>query len=578
MQALPNESSSSRNDREIARKQQREELPGRYVKKQGQLENARSNFQPMWEDITTFVMPGHQRFDYNIVPGEQKQPFVVDSTARQAHQMHTSHLFVGLTNPTDRWFALTLKFKHQERVHDSGRTTNKDLMGISRVRDWLTTASDRIYSCLQSTKTRFATANYEVLSSIAGYGTGCMYIGHTLGEAIRYQAIPLREIFIEEDSHGHIHWVQRKFQLMANEAVHMWADYNISDQLQEIADKSPDQKVDFLHIVHKSYNSGFYGKATTPNKYYSTYICLLDNSQILESGYREMPYIVARSMVNPGDAYGYSAATVSMPDTRMLQGLWWTTIDTAQKIANPCTLVADDGILNFDNRPGQTIIGGLDNQGRPRAMPLPQGGDNSTNILVCEQQRQMIRGAFGTDLINQPIDTDKTATEIRQRALEHVRAQAAQNARLEAEYAGPIIMRTYQILKEIGELPPMPPEIDGYDLVIDYLGPLSQAQKMVSAYVVNDYLQSVAPVMQIDPQSVMRRLDLDVILKHNAQYYPLPKGFIRDDKEVKEQVEAEAQMIQQQQQSEQAQMALNQAEQVANIEHETEMGGAFDAY
>jgi hypothetical protein len=534
------------------------------------LREKRRPFEPHWNAISRFILPTSEHFEWHHTPGKPKDPRVVDSTGRIACQQLTSFVYTGITNPSQRWFELSLKFMKIRRLDNAGRTTIIDLGAKTEVQNYLKECSDIIYKAFQSPKTRFETANFETISSIVGLGTGCLYVGHEAGEAIRFQSIPLHELFLIENDRGEVDTVYRRFTYTVRQAVKRWGLDKLGPKLRAKFDANPFEEVQFLHIVHPSDESNFFGRAWGAHKYYSCYQCLTDDHILSESGYKHMPYIVARWIKNTNEVYGLSQSSLTLSDVQMVQRMHWNHLVMEEKMTNPVTLVMSNSDVQMDHRPGATIVGGMDSMGRPTVSQMSINGDMNAGLAMEEQVRSRIRAAYFMDRLSQMDDPRSTATEARIRQMEQIRQLAPANTRLEHEYAGPLVHRVYELLKAAGELPQEPEIIRGHDLIVEYSGPMSQAQRQVGADVLNQFIAQIQGAMQIDPE-VAREFDWKLGARSTANLYPLFAGFTRDKRDVDAEREAEAEAQAQAAQSAQMQQGLNQMEQLAGMSED--LGG-----
>jgi hypothetical protein len=149
--------------------------------------------------------------------------------------------------------------------------------------------------------------------------------------------------------------------------------------------------------------------------------------------------------------------------------------------------------IEYDERLGQVL--------RPVAQDrsgMPIG------LEIAQALREDLSSAFFLDKIKLPeVGPDMTATEVRRRIEEHVRAASPLFEPLEQEYNTPLCELAFQILREGGAFGPaevMPETLRGSDIQFTFRSPVSDMADQSDAAIFVEGLASVIqPAAQFDP-------------------------------------------------------------------------------
>jgi hypothetical protein len=225
---------------------------------------------------------------------------------------------------------------------------------------------------------------------------------------------------------------------------------------------------------------------------------------------------------------------------------------------------------NYYDETGRTISAIQMQQGG-----YPIGSDREAKV------RESIRKHFMTDFFTL---LSRAALEGRQLNVPQVLEMQGEKAvmlgtiigRLNSECFDPFLDRVFQIEREAGRMPP-PPDIllaSPQRVQIEYVGPLAQAQRrLFKTQGIRQGLGAIAPFLEMDPQ-VMDNIDLDLATRVILEAYGFPMNAIRESGFVEQTRKARMEM---QQAQEQAQLALQAAQQVPNLSKSPEAGSIVEA-
>jgi hypothetical protein len=242
-------------------------------------------------------------------------------------------------------------------------------------------------------------------------------------------------------------------------------------------------------------------------------LVLKDDEVVLnETPLADHPYIIPRWQTVSGSQYAHSPATViALPDARLLQRITYTLLEAGEKATNPPMLAVQEAIRSdialyaggitwadaeYDERLGEVL--------RPLTMDksgLSFGAD------MADRHIEMIKKAFFLDQINLPSFDGKamTATEVRVRTEEYIRAALPLFEPLEQEYNAAACEKSFNILIQHGAFgapADWPEEVRGLQLKWQFDSPLADAANKEDAFSFKEAADLLAIASAIDPSLV----------------------------------------------------------------------------
>jgi hypothetical protein len=202
---------------------------------------------------------------------------------------------------------------------------------------------------------------------------------------------------------------------------------------------------------------------------------------------------------------------------------------------DPVLLLADDGLMNMEKRPGGMVAGGTNADGKPLVNVLPTGEIQITKEMMAEE-KSLINDAFLVTLFQILTETPQmTATEVIERTNEKGILLAPTVGRQQSEYLGPLIDRELDLLVQQRLLPPMPPRLQEargeYQVV--YTSPISRAMKAQEAAGFIRTVETVKELVNItqDP-SLLDPFDFDTAIPAIADIQAVPVSWMADDEQI----------------------------------------------
>lgn len=485
------------------------------IRRWEQLAAERVVFESTWQDIADYLL-GRRDFLTKRTQGERRDTKLFDTTAMQSADFLSSSLHGFMTNPSTRWFEL--------RIDD-------DVLEQSEaVQLWLEDAADRMFAVFADPDGTHAQACHEFYLDLGSFGTAGMFVGDAPGKGVLYQTRALGEIFIAEDAAGRIDTVFRKFSLSARQAKQEFGDRCPPKVEQALANNKPQEMFEFIHAVHP--RREYDGQKRDPGNmpFASCYVSLADKTKISEGGFQELPYMVARWSKDAGETYGRGPGWSALVEQKMLHAMSKTMLKAAQKRADPPLLVADDGVmLPVRTVPGGLNFGRMDGNRQEFIRALKTEGDVGLTLELMEQRRQMVRDAFYVGILQMLRDPRMTAEQVRALQDEMMRLMGPTLGRLQSEFLGPKIDRTFSIMARQMLFADPPPELGGRTIRVEYVSPLAKMQKSSQANAVIKTMQAAGEMATFAPD-VLDNIDHDKAIRIISEANGAPMKVLRDPK------------------------------------------------
>jgi hypothetical protein len=498
------------------------------VKKFERLKSERANWDTYWEQLAQFIIPRKDNVYGHPTVGEDKHNRLYDSTSIHSNELLASALHSMLTNPSSVWFGLS--------------TGEKELDNIKEVRQWLQDAVMKIIKTLNNSN--FQEEIHETYIDLGGIGTSVLDIMEDGQSVIRFKSRPIYEGYIEESSRGVVDTVYSEYEWTLRQIVQEFGKdaLKASFELEREFETNPERK---YCIIHAREPQSHKKDAKT-----ASYHVLKEHAYLLkEAKFNEQPYAVPRWTKISGEKYGRCPGMKALPDIKMLNQMMRTAIRAAQKAADPPLMVPDNGfLLPIRTTPGGTNIYRAGT--KDRIEPLIHNARLDINAEMIETTRIRVRQAFFIDQLQLQDGPQMTATEVMQRTEEQLRMMGPIIGRFNNELLKPIIDRVFGIMLRKQMFGPVPEALAKRELEVRYISQISKAQRASEADTFTRVVQSIAPIIEAQPQ-VFENFNGDEILRYHANIFGLPEEMLNSRDQVQQSRQAQQQAQAAQMQSEQ---------------------------
>jgi Bacteriophage head to tail connecting protein len=514
-----------------------------------QFQAARTTFGGHCEEVAELILPTSRNTffyqNYNT-PGAKKTQQQVDSTGALA--LH-------------RFCAIADSLVTPRNMFWHGLQGDDYVMKDRDSRLWFENTTKLLFRQRYAAYANFAAQNYNNWQSLGAFGNSTMYVDkfdnrwHGGGKGLRYKSVPFGETFYGENHQGKVDRILRWFRLTPYQAVQKWGRDALPEALVAPLNQDSQWGYSFIHCVRPrgdDYDPGALNEKSLPFESYYLSIegrCLMAPPR----GYRVFPYAVSRYDQTPGEVYGRGPAMLVLPSLKTLNLEKSIFLKSGHRAADPVLLIADDGLVGMNLRPGAMNKGGVTSDGKPLVHVLPTGDIQITEKMMGEE-RSIIDDVFLVSLFKVLSENpNMTATQVIELVNEKGMLVAPTLGRQHTEYVGGMVPRELDLLSSMGMLDRPPPRLleamrQGVDYEVTDTSPLSLA---ASAGKAAGFLRTIEQVRELvnvtQDESLLDPFDFDVATPEIARINNVPEAWMADNNKIaaKRKARAQAQANQQ---------------------------------
>lgn len=489
------------------------------------LKSERLPWDNLYQEVADFVLPKRAAFTTPLTPGENRFDYLHDDTAPWSLDQFANGVHSELTSSLTKWFAA--QFRNQDARRDRG------------MMEWLDYATTVLYDQFNSANSSFHPSLQEVYTDLGAFGYGTLYSEWSRQDrGVLFQARFPGELYLVEDQYGRIRGVVRCYKITVTQFIEQYGANRLPETIkQQVAQgKVPHGKTfEMVHAVLPREHPVMSKFAVPKNfSFGSIRVCKETGPEPLGvAGYTSLPFHIARWGRRTGEVYPQSPAIMALPSIRRANTM---NVDLTRIInywAEPAIQAPDDEFLApYDLSPRAMNYYRPGTQDRLETIASVAGDINAALALVEKTQASITR-AFFVDAFLTTADSNGQnvkATFVAQRRDERFRQLASMLSRVEREFLGSIIDRTFSLCQEHGLIPPAP--MPGADFDIEYLSPITRAQRSETLDGLYQQVELAATASQFDP-SAMQVFNWDNIMQDTARdIYTLPSSWYRSPEEL----------------------------------------------
>ena len=534
------------------------------------LKSERSSWIPHYRTISEYLLPRNGRFvttDRNR-GSESRFNSIVDSTGTKALHTLGAGLMAGMTSPARPWFRLAIQ--------------DTDLMEYEPVKEWLGVTTTLMRNVFNRSNTYRSLHN--VYEELGAFGTAASIILPDFNNVIHHHPLTAGEYAISTDANGRVNTLAREFQMTVSQVVREFKYENCSKSVQKAYDAhNLDQWIDICHIIEPRDDRDYESKFAKDMAYASCYFELSgdadrkEGKMLREGGFKRFPAIVPRWQINGGDIYGASPAMEALGDIKQLQHQQIRKAECIDYQTRPPLQVPSSmrnteidalpaGIMYYD---GSSPTGGV--------KAAFEVNLNLQHLLMDIQDvRERVRSNFYADLFMMLANDNRsgiTAREVAERHEEKLLMLGPVLERLHDEMLNPLIDITFDRMVDANMLPPIPKELEGFEMNVEFVSMLAQAQRAVGISGVERLTTFVGQLaMAKQDQGVWDNLDTDKMVDGYADMTGVDPKFILASEEVDALREERAKQQQAQQQMAMMAQAAESASKLGSVQTNPEGG------
>ncbi len=510
----------------------------------------RSPFLAHWKDLAQYLMPYRQQFEItDNNRGERRNLSIIDSTATLCLRDLAAGLMSGLTSPSRPWFKFT--------------TNDKKLSENKKVKVYLDQITDIEAAILL--QSNFYNEAPNLYGDGGAFGTSALYMEEDYDNVVRFYHWPIGSYYLANNDKMRVAVAVRDLTYTVREIVekfgtdpktgeidfsnitvnvqNLWAQGQLEAwvYVTHVIEINPDWQPKSMLAKHKRYRSVWYERGVMGSGMNLQMIPMgpdLDR-YLRESGYDYFPVLVYRWGRSGEDIYGTVCPGMeALGDIKQLQMGERRKAQAIEKWVNP-PLVGDSSLRSslVTQVPGGMNWVNMSN-GQEQLKPLYSvNPDISTLNKSQEEVRERISRAMYNDLIRMMLDSERkqiTATEVEERTGEKEFILGPMMEQLNQGVLDPLIINVYRMANKQGLMPPMPEELKGKRVTIEYVSVMAQARKAVGKAAMVDFSQFVTSLEQGNPNdpSIGDIVDKDEQVRQYADMISIPAVVIRSEDEV----------------------------------------------
>ena len=535
-----------------------------------EMSNDAATWIPHWKDISDYMLPWRGMYmTEGDLPnlGSKRHGNIINGTAKRALRTLAAGMQGGLASPSRPWFNLTLR--------------DKELAKYGPVKEWLHDVQDRMYTILN--ESNFYTEIHELYEELSGFGTGFMYVQPNGRMGVRFKAFTVGSYLLACDQFGMPDSVLRMEWQTTRQLVQRFGEDALPDDIRMKLKEGTDAKarLQFHRINHLIMpNEDFTGMTPLNSDMPYTSLWWMDgktDQALRHSGFDGFPGAAARWNTTGGHTYGNSPGMDVLGDVKELQRLCMDISVGVNKGVNPATVnaIGHQKML-------QTFAGGQNDPPNPHAAQFGMRKlyDIQLDLAAAAAHKQdlmmEIREGLYNDLFLMLMDRNpKTATEVAEMHEEKLMMLGPVIERQFFELLDPVLQRVYLIAERQGMLPPMPDELNGMTLEIEYKSLLAKAQKLVGVDAIRSYVGFAAELATTQmnlqqPPTAWDSVDEDEVMKAFHDSVGAPPKLLRTMDKIKQ---LRMQRAQQQQAAMQEQQQMQQLQSMQAMSQMDTSGG-----
>lgn len=491
------------------------------------MENERSSFLPIWQDVANHVRPNSVRIDTTVKQskGTRNDCKIIDPTATLASRTLRSGLMAGLTSPARPWFTLS--------------TANPDINEHGGAKNWLFQVEGIIRDI-------FAKSNlYQILPMIYGdqgdFGTACMSCLEDDKTIVRFQHFMPGQYMIAMSAQNRCDSMYRKYPMTVRQMVQRFGLKAVSPTVRTLWDSSQyESEIEVCHVIEPNDTRDKFSIHKMHKPIRSVWFEWGEDwgSILDKSGFDEFPIFAPRWDLYDESSYGTSCPGIDclgsnralqLADKRETQAVDWHVrphylVDAS--LRNTFKGMLPGGETYIDNLAATTHAG---------ARPVREVAPSIQEIDVkIQRYQQFIKRCYYEDMMSmlaQSDNPDMTAREVEERHSEKVLILGPVMERDNDELFDPLIERTFGIAMRKGLIPPPPDNLQGQAMKIEYTSILAQAQKLLGTANLQQVYGFAAAMAQTDPK-VLDKFDSDEALDTFADMHGINPNIIRNKDQV----------------------------------------------
>jgi len=424
-------------------------------------------------------------------------------------------------------------------VHVGDETADSDQTN----RAYLEGMSDILWRGMYDPDANMVAATKEADWDFVAFGQAVLQVSpNTTRNGLLYTTHHIRDCVWLNNLSGKVDFLYRRWKPTARELVTMFGD-KVSPAVRQIYEADPSTKIACAHAVVSQRLYDMKAKNGKRPPFVSLYLERETNTVLEETPQQWFGYVVPRWVTVPESQYGRSLVTNFMlPDSRTMQTITRTVLEAGEKFVDPPLLARSQAIrgdvamyaggitdidLEYDENLGEVL----------RPIVQDKSGVPIGQELLNDFEMRMRSGFMLDKLQLPPVDMSgsMTATEVRKRIEDSIRAQAPLLEPAEDVYSIPMAETSFEIMQWMGGFGPksmIPEGLSGQEIKFTLQSPLRDVADQAKAAMFADGLALLGRVAEIDP-TILALADLEQASADSLRGLGWPATWMNGDGAVK---------------------------------------------
>ena len=530
-----------------------------FEQRRAELKQIFDQIKPDLQDLADYFAPNAVRFiARNVNKPYVKSKKILDSTTFVAVRNFASGMMTGATSPTRRWFKTGIMARGKDRTKMS-----------YNAKSWCAVQAELTRKILYASN--FYQLLPEVYEQLGIFSFSCLAMEKDFENVVNFKVLPIGSYYYAKDGRGVVDTVCRNYMESAKNLVERYGLENCSQSVQEVYKTRPNTLFEIVHFVEPNREYKENSPLSHQKRFISaTYEVGTGDKFLKKAGFDKFPFVIFESSCNGEDAYPSKGCGIyALPDAKQLMTLIKELGKAVKKMVSPpyqgssslknIKLSDNPGFFNQDGDNGVGI--------RPIHEVSPQVLELK-NIIM--ELRDNIRSIFYNELFAMILNTaerGRTATEVNELKEEKL------------VLLSPLLEQVHTALKqildwifytemEVGILPPVPNELEGEEIEIEFISTLAQAMKAQNISSMERFITFTANMAQAVDPVLIKKIKGENMIDDYADFANIDPSQIAPNEELEALRQAQAEK---QAQAEQMQQLQQGSEMIKNI-------GGSDSY
>jgi len=503
---------------------------------------AQQPHRQLWQQVADRILQRFNRITNQRSPGEDTSLSVYDDTAKECLREMAAGLSSSTIQTGQHFYEIRLR--------------NTQLAE--------TDVADRaIWKLVEDAHVELYTSNFvsrynQMLAPYGGFGQGCLYCEFSKTSLkLTFKNIDIANYVFLENCDGEIDTVLVLSEQTARQAIQNYGEEALPRDIlaaSEHADRSG-EKFKFIQSVRPRKDRNTNKESWRHMPFESLHVAVEAQQVVREGGYRQMPYLIFRWIVASGEKYGRGQGTEYLARIKVLDRMVKDYVDIANRWAHPPYEKRQDFEGEVDLRPdGENVV--LET-GMIQAVDQRMLGNVPISERTIELYTEKIEKAFFVDVfrsLSQLTGNQRmTNLEVSERLREGMKRISPMASQL-YEDMNRLIERVTDLLLQHGRVV-LPPELEGAEWSIEYLGALALALRDKEAAGFMRFSEFVMNIAKVSPES-LDTINFDEAVPDMAKFLGVKSTHISTQERIDALRAARREAEQAQQEMEMAQAAL----------------------